>query len=478
MTSRRLVLVLAVVAATLVVPAVATAQLTPMPQTYSGDLWSRPRLTGDWGGWRDEAAKRGIFLDVDLNQTLQGVADGGRAGKQAYWGSTTYTLNVDTGKAGLWPGGFLTVMGESTFGETVQPASNAVLAVNADTLFPVPNKERNTLSTLQYTQFLSTWFGVTLGMLDILGGDANEFADDHKTKFLNTGFDFNMTMALMVPYAPLGAGVIVVPFKDAVWTAVVIDPTGSTSQTAFDGLFEDGVTVNSEFRAGIKPFGLPGHQLLGFAWSNKERFALKQDPGNILARIVDLEFPRLGEIIRTPSGIKQDILRRLILQRFPGLAAVLAAEGPFRKVSDSWAVYYNFDQYLWTRPGDPLQGVGIFFRAGVSDGQANPILHHFNVGIGGKGLVPGRPRDTWGVGWSRIDFSNNLFPILRERLDLGLDHEDTVEAYYNAAVTRWLGVTVDLQVIDQGLKRSIEAGPALKKVDTAVIGGLRVYARF
>jgi hypothetical protein len=29
-----------------------------------------------------------------------------------------------------------------------------------------------------------------------------------------------------------------------------------------------------------------------------------------------------------------------------------------------------------------------------------------------------------------------------------------------------------------GLKRSVEAGPALKKVDTAIIGGLRVSARF
>ena len=42
-----------------------------------GDFWSRPRLTGSWGGLRDELGKKGVVLDVDLLQTLQGVASGG-----------------------------------------------------------------------------------------------------------------------------------------------------------------------------------------------------------------------------------------------------------------------------------------------------------------------------------------------------------------------------------------------------------------
>jgi len=38
----------------------ASAQPVEAPDTYGGDFWSRPRLTGDWGGLRDELAKKGI----------------------------------------------------------------------------------------------------------------------------------------------------------------------------------------------------------------------------------------------------------------------------------------------------------------------------------------------------------------------------------------------------------------------------------
>src|SRR5262245_47186449 len=55
---------------------VAWAQL-PQIDNYSGDLWSRPALTGDWGGWRNTLAKKGINLDVDLVQDVQGLNAGG-----------------------------------------------------------------------------------------------------------------------------------------------------------------------------------------------------------------------------------------------------------------------------------------------------------------------------------------------------------------------------------------------------------------
>jgi hypothetical protein len=57
-------------------PVVAVAQ-TDAPASYTGDLWSRPRLSGDWWESRDWLAKRGVTLDLDLLQILQGVATGG-----------------------------------------------------------------------------------------------------------------------------------------------------------------------------------------------------------------------------------------------------------------------------------------------------------------------------------------------------------------------------------------------------------------
>ena len=39
------------------------AQPVDIPATWGGDFWSRPRLTGSWGGLRDELGKKGVVLE-------------------------------------------------------------------------------------------------------------------------------------------------------------------------------------------------------------------------------------------------------------------------------------------------------------------------------------------------------------------------------------------------------------------------------
>lgn len=51
----------------------------PQLEHYSGDFWSRPALTGDWGGLRNTLTQKGVNLDVDLVQSLQGLNSGGIA---------------------------------------------------------------------------------------------------------------------------------------------------------------------------------------------------------------------------------------------------------------------------------------------------------------------------------------------------------------------------------------------------------------
>ena len=143
---------------------VAWAQL-PQIEDYSGDLWSRPALTGDWGGFRNTMAKRGINLDVDLVQGVQGLNSGGSfrnhdSIRYPYGGHAEYTLNVDTGKLGLWPGGFLSIMGESQFGSYLQgKETGALLPPNAAALYPMPFDDTTTLTSVVFTQFLAKWFG-------------------------------------------------------------------------------------------------------------------------------------------------------------------------------------------------------------------------------------------------------------------------------------------------------------------------------
>jgi porin len=74
-----------------------------------------------------------VVLDVDLLQTLQGVASGGRNEVATYLGAAEYTLNVDTQKLGLWPGGFLRVQGVSSFGQNINHASGALIEILHET---------------------------------------------------------------------------------------------------------------------------------------------------------------------------------------------------------------------------------------------------------------------------------------------------------------------------------------------------------
>ena len=93
-------------------------------------------------------------------------------------------------------------------------------------------------------------------------------------------------------------------------------------------------------------------------------------------------------------------------------------------------------------------------------------------------MVPGRSHDSFGLGWASTDFSGNFVPFLRKRLDLGLDREDAIEMYYNVAVTPWLNVTADLQVVNPGLTKTLGSGIQLENVGTAIIAGTRAYVRF
>src|SRR4029453_15790718 len=48
------------------------AQETSPKDPYSGDLWSRSTLTGDWGGFRNEWAAKGVTIDTNITQIGQG----------------------------------------------------------------------------------------------------------------------------------------------------------------------------------------------------------------------------------------------------------------------------------------------------------------------------------------------------------------------------------------------------------------------
>ena len=178
-------------------------------------------------------------------------------------------------------------------------------AVNGAGLFPNGNESTTAVMNLTFMQFFSTKFGIFLGKVETLQGDANEFADYNPNKFMNFGLNLNLVNAL-VPISALGGGVILIPWDGAIFNAGVIDPNGKATDSGFNKPFKDGITLFSEGRVAVKPFDLTGHQDAGFTWSNKERTTLDQDPTNLARALLFNKFPRLQD----PGPILGDILAR------------------------------------------------------------------------------------------------------------------------------------------------------------------------
>ncbi len=458
---------IALVGLTLAVAATpARSQPYATPPTWGGDLESRPRLTGDWGGLRDELGKEGVVFDVDLLSTPLDVVSGGRSTGGDTWSNVDYTLNIDTQKLGLWPGGFFMVSADTGFGSNIFSKAGALVPVNTASLFPAPNDETTVLTNATFMQFLSEKFGLVVGKFNTLIAGEQEFYGNYSTQFLNSAFVFPMTLE-QVPLSAYGGGVIALPTENVVLSAIALDPNGTATSNSFSNVFDSGVMVVGSGQLTVKPFDLVGHQNVGFSWSNKERYSLEQDPSNLLRLLLQTQFPRLGD----PGPILGQILERF----FPGLIVPAA---PANRESSSWSVSYAFDQYLWQPKGDTKHGIGVFFSAGASDGNPNPIKWAFLAGVGGKG-VPGRADDSYGIGVARTQFSGAFLPLLRDRLDLGLNHEDALEMYYNLALTGWLSVTADLQVINQALDKTLNPnGFGLVNVSNATIAGIRFRVRF
>jgi porin len=389
---------------------------------YAGDLWSRSTLTGNWGGFRDTMAAKGITLDSDFTQIGQSVVSGGLDLGWKYQGRGQITLNVDTGKAGLWPGGFLTIQAEGNYGENVNGNTGSILPVNTSAIFPTAAATQFVLPHWYFMQFFSEYVGVALGKLDTTTGDANAFAHGKgDTQFFNLAFNFNPVTVLTVPYATLGAGLIVLPTKDPKeWIASlsVFNPTGQADNLGFDTLFASGAVIAAETRLTTHFFNLTGHQLVGGTYSTSKYTDLDQ-------RVVDLIIPRL----------------------------------PVSQHDGSWSFYYNFDQYLYQPEKGVDRGLGLFGRFGASDGVANPLKYFYSFGVGGKGLIPARPLDQFGIGYYYGTVSDANIPTR-----LGFRDTQGFEAYYNVYLTPWAQLTPDIQVIR----------PSQQQVDTSVVVGFRL----
>lgn len=403
----------------------------------SGGFMTRPALTGDWGGARSDLAAKGVTIKADLTQVGQSVVSGGKHDETwKYGGRGNVTGNVDTQKLGLWPGGSLTVEVEGNWENSVNGLTGAFMPANANQLFPVSTGNNFNVPQVSFAQFVSPYAGFFAGKLDTSSGDMNEFAHGKGgTQFLNVAFNITPIALMTVPYSTLGSGVIVLPTKDpheAILNASVMQANGTASEPGFDELNVHNLTFAGEGRVRTGFFGRTGHQLVSATYSNRTYNALDQ---------------RLGFVLEN---------QRLVQK------------------SGSWNVGYNFDQYVYEPEKGAGRGIGVFGRFGASDGNPNLVHYFYSLGIGGRGLIGGRPDDRFGIGYYYADITSPTFQNPQTTL-APLRDEWGFEAFYDVAITPWLELTPDVQVIGPSQKRT---GQPSEDVANAVVLGFRVRLVF
>ena len=277
---------------------------------------------------------------------------------------------------------------------------------------------------------LSEHFGLLIGKLDMFeSGDPNEFAGGRgRTQFQNYNLVFG-TPTLLVPASTLGAGALYLPNKNMTFTSLLLRGTDCTHTNCFKDLDD-----------------------AGKIWANAAMFQyrLKDKPGgaNVTGLyFFDTDFTEFGTLAINPGD--------------GNVGAVTSSK------DHSWLVVFSFWQYISTKgagegPLDllnkrpDLEGWGVFGRLSFADEDTNPFKTSVSFGIGGRGVIPARPNDVFGLGY----FYNDVYSESFTDDTLGFEgHSQGGEAFYNLAITPAAKFTLSCQYLT----------PSLKKFDDAIV---------
>jgi porin len=395
--------------------------ILPIPD-YGGDIWEREYLTGDWGGKRTDWARMGFQFEVDNVNWLDDVVHGGSEGDSEFGGNLMYDLSFDLMRAGILPGALIQVRAETRYGSSGILNTGQVTPNNSAALSPTNYSDFDegydiALSQLSYLQMFSEHFGVILGKLDLYGeGAANEFAGGRgRTQFANWNLNFP-TPALFVPASTLGVGAVVLPTENLTIQTILLSGTECSNSNCFEDLDDKGAISATQVSYQYNLFGLPG----GVNGSAIFFF--------------DGDFAEIGSIA---IGLGD------------GAVGFTGSEE-----NTSWQVSGSFWQYLCVEetPDGPLhlldgkpdlEGWGIFGSLAFADTDTNPWQTSVAFGVGGRGVIPGRPLDLFGIGV----FHNNL---TSSRLDDTFGFEDDYtgfEAFYNFAITPAVRLSAHVQYL-------------------------------
>lgn len=428
-----------------------------LPGTNVGGFFHRTQLSGDWGGLRTKLAREGYFFDLYSTGAYQDVASGGLKTGGSFMQNNQLSINVDTGRARLWPGGLLHITLQSRNGST--PQRN--FAVGSDVpqyyglTLPGPFYVHDYLPTEYFlVQSLAPKFSLMLGKITVLNiCDQTLFGDSYKYYFAN--FNFNKNPIALYFYNPTSLTAVAewVPSRRLILAGGVLDPNSKADNLAKNAFNHVNIYGASIFSYGVR--GMPGQAWVQFNWTNKPK--------------INLGSP-FGEM--SPGKIPQAL---------GVLAGSPATQGlPINYKPYSWVTIGNFSQYLSLKEnpeairsklasGQPLRGVGIFGRAGYAPEGTITVARQGSVALLADGLSDRRQYDSFGAGFYYNGTSRPLKDDVARLTDGGVavKNEKGSEIFYDLAITPAIRLIPSYQHLWNPL--SAEVATTSRKADVFLI---------
>lgn len=456
----------AVPAPTPALPAAPVRAATPLVQpsdetaSYGGPLWSRGNLFGDPGGYRSAARMRGLTFTLEEQAEVLGNLTGGTRRGAVVEGALSMGVALDTGKAGLWPGGLLNVSAYQIHGRGL---SLNHLGNNLNTVSGLEALPGTLLYELWYQQeFFGGGLNIRVGQL---AADQEFMVSNYSELFLNNAFGWPTLAGADLPsggpafpLATPGARLRAKPLPNLTILLGVFngDPAGpgeglpqtrNASGTAFR--VNDGALVIGEVQytiGGVQSAMLPGSYKLG-AWYNSARLSGQPSSGVDIGSSISQKTAG-----RTPKG--------------------------------NWSIYGLADQMLFRKSGTEDEGIGVFLRVLGAPGDRNLVNVSADFGLTWKGIVPGRTDDTAGVGFGLARVSSSFihgggsFRTLGGSGNLSGHTEAVLELTYQAQLAPWWQVQPTAQYLSNlggGARNSEQPG---KRLGNSAVLGLRTAVTF
>jgi len=413
---------------------------------YSGDIWKRNTMFGDFDGSRSDLYDKGFSLDMQITQIYQGVNSGGSAagnGNAAYNGLLEINAYLDTAKLGWWSGGLLAVTVQSSWDNPLESEVGNISPVNATPLWPVPFEQKTRVMEYYLTQGLPHEISLIVGRIDATNFlDTNKYANIPEAQFFNGSLNNDLLWGNLLTFSTYAA-LLVIPVNEQLAVATGVWTPGTQPDDNSGDWNDWAAVINPIYSYHIG--GKAGKAQVTYAYSSMDT--------------APFDNPRFA-----PNPLMDFISDK---------------EGIPSK-SDNWLVTFNLEQHLWTPQGQKENyatgtqdfannppGIGLFFRAGYMPKNRNVFNMTMSGGLGGRGIFSGRPNDRMGIGAYAM-FASDDFKDASFLLDKLLDDETGFEAYYNFAITPWAQISADAQYIKQGIKTS----------DNAWVLGSRLSLRF